>query len=165
MMWEDLADFGDEDGPGNTTKVAHTIGGNASVFGPNLHDSEGFLEVFDLFCSKFQDHQVIFPTQQRSLTLLISNRLNKIIGNDSLNISGDSLLIKLAKTDIDISITVDKSYDGHLSVGNFGQMLDLFVSFELLVKALEEMGLAFDEVGAHADQIDIGCVGFQVQHV
>jgi hypothetical protein len=27
------------------------------------------------------------------------------------------------------------------------------------------MGLAFDEVGAHADQIDIGCVGFQVQHV
>jgi hypothetical protein len=165
MMWEDLADFGDEDGPGNTTKVAHTIGGNASIFGPDLHHSESFLEIFDLFSSKFQNHQVIFPTKKRSLTLLISNRLNKIIGNDSLNISGYSLLIKLTKTDINISITIDKSDDGYLSVGNFGQMLDLFVSLELLVKTLEEMGLAFDEVGAHADQIDIGCVGFQVQYV
>jgi hypothetical protein len=57
----------------------------------------------------------------------------------------------LTKTDINISITVDKSDDGYLSVGNFRQMLDLFVSLELLVKTLEEMGLAFDEVGAHAD--------------
>jgi hypothetical protein len=37
-------------------------------------------------------------------------------------------------------------------------MFDLIVFLELMVKAFEEMGLALDEVGAHTDQIDIGCV-------
>lgn len=36
VVWEDLADLGNEYGPGNTTQVAHYIGADSSILGPDL---------------------------------------------------------------------------------------------------------------------------------
>lgn len=39
MVGEDLAYFGNKDSPRDTSKIAHDIGTNASIFGPNLDNS------------------------------------------------------------------------------------------------------------------------------
>jgi hypothetical protein len=71
MVGEDLAYFGNKDGPWDTTEVAHDIGADASVFGPNLDHSKGFLEVVKLFGCVFEYHKVILPTEERGLALIV----------------------------------------------------------------------------------------------
>lgn len=119
VVGEDLADFGDEDGPGDTTEVPHTVGADASVFGPHFHQSQGFLEVLDLFPRQLQNHQIILPTQDRRLTPLISYRLHQIIRNNPLNIPRHRLLIQLTKTDINIGLSIIKGDDRHFGVDDF----------------------------------------------
>jgi len=64
MIGEDLAYFSDQNSPRDTTKIAHTIGADASVLGPSLNHSQSLFEIFSLFPCQFQNHQVIFPTNE-----------------------------------------------------------------------------------------------------
>lgn len=71
MEREYLADFGDQNGPRDTSKVAHSVGADASVLCPDLDHSQCLLEILRLFAGQFQDHQVVLSTNERSSTLFI----------------------------------------------------------------------------------------------
>lgn len=64
----------------------------------------------------------------------------------------------MAETDINIGVFVDESHDGDTSVDDFGEVSDVGVFLETVVQTLEEVGFALDEIGAHADDIDIAGV-------
>lgn len=165
MVREYLTDFGYKYGPWDTAQITHTVGTNASIFGPDLDHSESFLEVFDLPSSQLQYHQVIFSTQNRCLALLVTNRLDQIIGNYSLYVSRNSLLIELTETDIDVGVTIVKCDDGHFSIHDFRQMLHFIVLLKSVVQVLEKVCLSFDEIGAYTDKIDIWSVRFKVKDI
>lgn len=73
MVWEYLADFRNKNSPRDTTKIAHTVRTNTSIFSPNLNYSQCLFEVFSLFARKLDDHQVILSTNKWSSALLIFN--------------------------------------------------------------------------------------------
>ena len=89
MVGEDLAYFSNEDGPRDTTEIAHTIGTDSSIFGPDLDDSECLLEILCLFAGELDDHQVIFPTNKGSPALLILDSVEEIQRNNFFDISRD----------------------------------------------------------------------------
>jgi len=78
MIREDLAYFSNENGPWNTTEIAHTIRTDASIFGPYFDNSECLFEILCLFACELDDHQVIFPTNKWSLALLILDSVEEI---------------------------------------------------------------------------------------
>ena len=71
MVGEDLANFGHQNSPRNTTQITHTIGTNTSVLGPDFNDSQSLLEVLSLLACKLDNHQVVLSSNKRSLALLI----------------------------------------------------------------------------------------------
>lgn len=132
-MGENLAYFCDKDGPGNTSQVPHPVGADSSIFCPDFDDSEGLLKVLNLFSRQFKNHQIVFPAQKWSFAFLVTNWLYKIIGDDSLDISGDSFLIELAKTYVNVSLFVVKGDDRHFGVCHLRQMLYLCHFLESVV--------------------------------
>lgn len=89
MIGEDLAYFSNENGPRNTTEIAHTVGTDSSVFCPHFDDSECLLEILCLLARELDDHQVIFPTNKRSPALLILDSVEQIQRNNFFDISRD----------------------------------------------------------------------------
>lgn len=71
MVGEDLAYFGDKDGPGDTAEVSHDVGADSSVFGPYFDDPESFFEVVELFACVFEYHEVVLPAEEGGLALVV----------------------------------------------------------------------------------------------
>ena len=158
MVGEDLAYFSNEDGPRDTTEIAHTIGTDSSIFGPDLDDSECLLEILCLFAGELDDHQVIFPTNKGSPALLILDSVEEIQRNNFFDISRDCFGLQLAETDIDLNLFVLEGYDGHLGVDSGCKTFDLRLSEQSVCELIEEVSFSLYEVGANTDQINITTV-------
>ncbi len=73
-----MTDLGDQDGPGNTSQIAHPVGADSSVFGPDFDDSEGLLEVFGLFPSQLEDHKIVFSADQGGPALFVLDGVEQL---------------------------------------------------------------------------------------
>ncbi len=78
MIREDLAYFSNEDRPGDTTEITHTIRTDSPIFGPHFDDSECLFKILCLFACELDDHQVIFPANKWGPALLILDRVEEI---------------------------------------------------------------------------------------
>ncbi len=125
MVGEDLAYFGDKDGPRNTTEVAHNVGADASIFGPDLYDSQGFLEVVELFGCVFEYHEVILPAEERGLALVILDGAEQVEGDDFFNVPWYGLSLQLTETDIDLNVLVCEGDDRYFGIRPGSQIFNL----------------------------------------
>lgn len=165
MVGEYLADFGDQDGPGDTAQVAHTVGTDASVLGPDLNDPQGLLEVLSLLARELDNHKVVLSSDQGSPTLFVLYGAEQVQTNHLFDVARHCLCLQLAKTDIDLDLFVLKGDDGHLGVDPGRQVPYFAPGQQTIGELVEEVGFPLYEVGTDANQIDVTAVGAQVQDV
>ena len=166
MIGKYLTYLCDQNCPWNTSQVSHTIGTNSSIFGPNLDNPKSLLEILKLLPSQIQNQQIILPAKKWLSTGIIRYRiLQQVIRNSSLNISWDSFLFKLTKTDINIDILKEKGDNRHFSILSCSQMLHLILVHQFLLKLIKKMSGSLYEIRTHTNQINITAMWPQIQNI
>lgn len=165
VVREDLADLSHEYGPRDTAQVAHDVGADSPILGPDLDHPERLLEVLGLLASEFEDHEVVLPAEQRGPALVVLDGVEQIHGNDLFDVPGNGLSLQLAEADIDLDFLVGEGDDGYLGVGSGCEVLDIDLAEESLGQSIKKMGLSLYKIRANTNKIDITAIGPQIEYI
>ena len=117
---ENLADFRNQDSPGNAAQVPHAIRTDPSVLSPHFHQPKRLPEILSLVSRQLEHHQIVLPPNQRNPALFILDAIQQTKVDDLLNVSGDGFSLQLAEADVNVDALVLEGDDRHARVCSGG---------------------------------------------